>query len=366
MKCKHCGAEIPEWLDFCPECAKSVNDPAPADEAPAEEQAPAAAEEAVEKTAPAAVEPLEDEDEDDEEEDLQPEVYQSPQRPKRGRRRRKKRSHGFLWFLLGVALTALAGWLLLHFGVFSTKADQPIVVSADAAYTQPADALNAYAKGLKDGDLENMLETFAAETYLQHVPTAQNYSVDFEDGQALKVWGASAAELQAAGTPLSQAIAAEKVRSYLLDRILDQCSYPLYHNSEFFVYDKENSKYLVEAKNEEEMNKFIAQLPKTALFKDVTIGEAFEVSDKLSEKGVETYKADMEAQKAAFGAENVVFYYLPLTIDGEEYLLGMELVQYDGQWYNNDPYLYGIVLKSDYSNNSYGGLVPAAAVDSWE
>ena len=364
MKCKYCGAEIPDWLDFCPECAKSVNDPAPEDEAPAEEQAPVPAEEAVKEAEPAKVETAEFEDA----EELQPEVYQSPQRPKRGRRRRKrkKRSHGFLWFLLGVALTAAAGWLLLHYGVLTTKSDQPIVVAADEAYTKPADALKAYAKGLKDGDLEDMLETFAAETYLQHVPTAQNYSVDFENGQALKVWGASAAELQAAGTPLSQAVAAEKVRSYLLDRILDQFSYPLYHNSTYFVYDQENGKYLIEAKSQDEMNAFIAQLPKTALFRDVTIGEAFEVSDKLSEESAEAYRTYMETQKAASGADAAAFYYLPLTIDGEDYLLGMELVQYDGKWYNNDPYLYGIVLKSDYNGNSYGGLVPVTAIDSWE
>ena len=359
MKCKHCGAEIPEWMDFCPECAKSVNDPVPEADAPAGEAAPVKAEEELKKAATV-------EFDDEEEEELVPEDYQSPQRPKKTRRRKKKRSHGFLWFLLGVVLTAAVGWALLHFGVLSTKADQPIVVSADSAYTAPADAINAYAKGLKDGDLKDMLKTFAAETYLQHVPTAQNYTTNFDGGEVLKVWGASSAELQAAGTPLSQAVAAEKVRSYLTDRILDQFTYPLYHNSEYYGYDQETGLYLILAKNEDDMNDFISKLPENAPFKEVTIGDAFEVSDKLSEEAAETYKAQMEAQKTAFGADDVAFYYLSLNIDGEDYLLGMELVQYDGKWYNNDPYLYGLVLKDDYKNNSYGGLVPVAAIDSWQ
>ena len=51
MKCKHCGAEIPEWMDFCPECAKSVNDPVPEADAPAGEAAPVKAEEELKKAA---------------------------------------------------------------------------------------------------------------------------------------------------------------------------------------------------------------------------------------------------------------------------------------------------------------------------
>lgn len=362
MKCKHCGAEIPEWLDFCPECAKNVDEPAEAPKTEVAAAPPAAKNPAAPKRASAVANAY-----DDEEEDLEPEVYQSPQRPKKTRRRRGKKGHGFLWFLLGVLLTAAAAAALMHFGIlpFTKSADQPIIVSADSAFDEPADAITAYANGLKDGDLKEMLKTFAAETYLQHTPTSQYYNVDFASGEALKVWGTSSAELQAAGTPLSQALAAEKVRSYLVERIMDQFSYPLYHNSTYYTYDEERAQYMIVAPSEDDMNTFIAQLPENAPFKDVVIGEAFEVSDKLSKESAEAYKEQMEVQKATFGAEDVKFYYLELTIDGEDYLLGMEIVQYNGKWYNNDLYLYGINLKEGFANNSYGGLVPVAAIDSW-
>ena len=369
MICKYCGATIPDWLDFCPECMKSTDGTEPEKKSEPEQPAPAEVVTESEQPAPADPEPEVEAEDEDEEETPVAEVYQSPQRPKKTRRRKNARRGGnrFLWFLLGILFTAAVAAALVFTGVIPLKgAQQPILVDTDASYAEPADALLAYAKGMKDGDLEQMLETFAAETYLQHVPTAQNYSVNFDDGEVLRIWGASAAELQAAGTPLSKAVTAEKVRTYLIDRIMDQFSYPLYHNSRYYGYDADNGKYLIYAQSEEEMNDFIAQLPNTPLFQDVTIGEAFEVSDKLSEEGVEAYKAYMKDQKAIFGADDVVFYYIPLTIDGEDYLLGMELVQYDGKWYNNDLYLYGIQLKEDYAGNSYGGLIPAAAVQGWE
>ena len=368
MKCKFCGAEFPDWLDFCPECTRSVDEPVPevpAPAAPVPEQKPAPVKKA--EPTPAEPEPEIVDDEADEEEPLEPEVYQSPERPRRTRRRKKKRGgNRILWFLLGILFTAAVAAALWYTGVFPKRdAAAPVVMSNEASYSDPADAVTAYAKGLQDGDLEAMLKTFAAESYLQHVPTAQNYNVNFDEGEVLRVWGTSAAELYKAGTPLSRAIATEKVRSYLLDRILDQFSYPLYHSSPYYGYDADEGKHLIYAADADQMNDFIAQLSSTALFQDVTIGEAFEVSDKLSEEAVEAYKTYMEGQKAAFSADDAAFYYLPLTVDGVDYLLGMELVQYDGKWYNNDLYLYGININEEFFGNSFGGLIPAELIESW-
>ena len=375
MKCKFCGAEFPDWLDFCPECTRSVDEAAPETEAPASAPAapapapePQPKPEPVRKAAPAApAEPEpEDDDAEEDEEDLEPEVYQSPERPRKSRRRKKRGGNRFLWFLLGILFTAAVAAALWYTGIFPKKeAQEPVVVSTESSFSKPADALTAYAKGPQDGDLEEMLKTFAADSYLQHVPTAQNYDVNYEEGEVLRVWGASAAELYKAGTPLSRAIASEKVRSYLLDRILEQFTFPLYHSSSYYGYDADNEKHLIYAADEEQMNDFISQLSSTALFQEVTIGEAFEVSDKLSEEAVEAYKAYMEEQKALFSADDAAFYYLPIKVDGIDYLLGMELVQYDGKWYNNDLYLYGININEQFSGNAFGGLIPVDLISSW-
>ena len=152
-------------------------------------------------------------------------------------------------------------------------------------------------------------------------------------------------ELQVAGTPLSKAVAAEKVRSFLIDALIAQYCYPLFHENSHYVYNEEAQQYIIVTESESELQDFVKQISESAPMTDITVGTPFEVSDKLSRRRRRTYRRPRwRALQEPFGADDVAFYYLSLNIDGEDYLLGMELVQYDGKWYNNDPYLYGISL----------------------
>ena len=360
MKCKHCGAEFPDWLDFCPECMKSVDEPAAAEaEAPAQPQPVAEPQPAPAPTPAPAPAP-------EAEAAPEPEVYQSPARPKKTR---KKGGGGWLGFLLGLLCAVVAVAALLLTGVLQRGAavggtDAKEVVSEQDSKT-PEGVLEDYAAALKDGDLSRMLASYAAPVYLSKLPTEAFYETNFDGGETYRIWGVSLGELQASDSALAKAVAAEKTRSALIDLIMNQFSYPLLSANSHFTYDEDNALYLVELENDEDMQDYLAQLLKAAPFSSLEIGKAFLVTDKLSEEGVAAYEENMQNLADALGAEDAAFCYIELKVDGTDYLLGMELVKFDGLWYDNKPCLYGVNLKEDYLNNSYGGLVPVAAIEDW-
>ena len=383
MKCKQCGAEYPDWLDFCPECLAPAN--ADVTETPESEQQEAAAPEAQDNPvsepeqapAPEAAKPAEAQPEEKKasrrkKREPEAEVYQSPERPRKSRRRKNARrgASPFLWFLSGFLFSIAALAALMLAGVVNIGRSHPAPdgqqIVAEQGYDTPEDVMKAYAGALGSGDLTGMLSTYAASAYYTHVPTDADYNTDFENNSAFMIWSVSQAELQAAGTELSEAVAAEETRSYLLDTIMTQFTYPLYHTSPYYTYDEDNGLALIRVGNADELQDFLASLPTVKPFSEVKLGEVFEVSDRLSKEAAEDYHATMEHVAENCRAEAAAFYCIELTIDGEDYVLGMELVQYDGKWYNNAPYDYGVVLKDEFANNSFGGLIPVAAIESWK
>ena len=380
MKCKYCGAEFPDWLDFCPECTK------PVEEQPAEEAAPLPTPEAEDER------PAEPEQEQPAEPDQEPEqepapvkqkkkkkssepvaeVYQSPERPRKSRRKKNARrgANPFLWFLSGLlfCIAAVAALMLagvLQLGGSTPAATEQSVVVTEQGYESPEAVLQTYAGALRDGDLSTMLSTYAASAYYSRVPTDADYNTDFDNGNAFRVGFAGQAELQAAGTKLSTALTAEKTRSYLVDAIMLQYTYPLFHGNTCYTYDEENGQSLILLKSEDDLKDYLAQLPKAKPFSEVTLGEVYEVSAKLSEEEAANYQTAVQQVAENCHADAAAYYCIELTIDGEDYILGMELVQYDGLWYNNAPYDYGVVLKDEFANNNFGGLIPVAAIESW-
>lgn len=369
MICKHCGAEVPDWLDFCPECMTPVADEAAAE---TEEKAPAAARKAPEApkktTAKAAEVAFEDEDE----EEVAAEVYQSPQRPKKSRKKKSRKRGGnrLLWFLFGALICAAVVSALiltgvLQFGRARGSASNPADPIAEQGCSNPEDVLTSYAEALKDGDLSGMLSTYAAESHLAHLPTSAGYDPDFSDGDNYKIWAIGALELHAAGTPLSKAVASEKARIDLVNTIITQLTYPLLSVNSHYTYDSDNSIYLIQLESEDDMSDYLKQLQTSDLLSDIEIGKVFEVTDKLSEDGKAAYEDNMQYVASSYSADAARFFYIELKINGEDYLLGMQLVQYDGVWYDAAPCLYGVNLKAEYLNNSFGGLVPVSAIQDW-
>ena len=369
MICRHCGAEVPDWMDFCPKCMKTVDR---AESAKAPEKAAPAPAPAVQRTRKPEAEPEMVDDEasavfEDEEEEA--EVYQSPQRPKRGRRRKKKnRGNRFLWFLIGLltAVAVIAGLMLagvLRFGG-ANSAESPQLV-AEQGYDKPEQALEAYAKAMQAGDLQGMLSTFAASNYLSHRSDYADYNTAFDEAP-FWISANGMQELQVAGTPLSKAVAAEKVRSFLIDALIAQYCYPLFHENSHYVYNEEAQQYIIVTESESELQDFVKQISESAPMTDITVGTPFEVSDKLSSEAAANYQKLMASVARNCGGDAALVYCIPLTIDGEDYLLNMELVQYDGKWFNINPFAFGIVYKEGYANHNYGGLVPVAAIDGWE
>lgn len=379
MKCKYCGAEFPDWLDFCPECTKPVEEQLAEEAAPlptpeAEDERPA--EPAAEPEQPAEPEPAPapvKQKKKKKSSEPEAEVYQSPERPRKSRRKKNARrgASPFLWFLSGLLFCIAAVAALMLAGVLQLGGKTPApteetVVVTEQGYETPEAVLQTYAGALRDGDLSTMLSTYAASTYYSHVPTDADYDTDFDNGTPYRIRTAGQAELQAAGTEFSKAITAEKTRSYLVDTIMTQYSYPLFHGSTCYAYDEDNEQSLILLKSEDDLKDYLAQLPKAKPFSEVTLGEVYEISTKLSDEEAENYQQGIEQVAANCHAEAAAFYCMELTIDGEDYILGMELVQYDGLWYNNAPYDYGVVLKDEFVNNSFGGLIPVAAIESWK
>lgn len=373
MICKHCGAEIPEWLDFCPECMTPVAGEAAAQaetQAPAAAQeAPAPVEEAPKKAAQAVLE-------DEEEDDVPAEVYQSPQRPKRSRRRKSRKRGGnrLLWFLFGALICAAVVSALiltgvLQFGRARGASANPADPIAEQGCQAPEDVLTSYAESMKNGDLSGMLSTYAAESRLTHLSTSDAYAPDFENDNDYKIWAVGAMELQAAGTPLSKAVASEKARIDIINIIISQLNHPLLSANSHYTYDSDNSIYLIQLESEDDMSDYLKQLATSDLLADMEIGKAFEVTDKLSDDGKAAYEEYMQYVTSYYNAEDARFFYIEVKINGVDYLLGMLLVQYDGVWYDAMPTLYGVNLKAEYlansQDNGFGGLVPVAAIQDW-
>ena len=173
-------------------------------------------------------------------------------------------------------------------------------------------------------------------------------------------------ELQVAGTPLSKAVAAEKVRGFLIDAIIAQYCYPMFRDNTHYVYNEDAQLYMILTENEEDMQDYLKQLSDSAPLTDITVGTPFEVSDKLSEEASANYQKQMADVANTCRADAAQVSCIPLTINGEDFLLCMELVQYDGKWFNINPFAFGVVYKEGYANHNYGGLIPVAAIEGWE
>ena len=179
----------------------------------------------------------------------------------------------------------LAG--VLRFGG-ANSAESPQLV-AEQGYDKPEQALEAYAKAMQAGDLQGMLSTFAASNYLSHRSDYADYNTAFDEAP-FWISANGMQELQVAGTPLSKAVAAEKVRSFLIDALIAQYCYPLFHENSHYVYNEEAQQYIIVTESESELQDFVKQISESAPMTDITVGTPFEVSDKLSSEAAANYQ----------------------------------------------------------------------------
>ena len=216
-------------------------------------------------------------------------------------------------------------------------------------FDSPEEAVTAYAKALSKGDVEEMISTFAVETY------AENYDLE-EYMEAVHSYS-----FNSLNTSLpNNSSYTQDVNVYSRIAMLRESIHKHYYvlsgvpiHSVPLIFDP--STY------EEEIEEFLDQLDSTDFDKELS---RMETGDILEPSDFEVNRKDLKQSYAYYsylGADELCDVVLEIEFYGEDYYLFMLTARYGDKWYNITPLspLYSWL----YGNPHHGGLAEQAHME---
>ena len=219
----------------------------------------------------------------------------------------------------------------------------------ETGFSSSEEAFNAYFEAFRKNDVNDMLSTFAVETYVENVDAYKkcersHYANPSNDSTTIPVTNDYIKELQIL-MRLNQ-LSETMYRQYLL--------YSWYRGGLNEDYNPYNSIHMEESGQIDEYlnaysgNGFPEAIQKAEFIRFADMQEIFgdaSYADNAVKNALQVYNADAVNFVAAF-----------VEIEGAEYLMCMDCAEYDGKWYNMsmNGTLSSLVGLSPYM----GGLMP--------
>lgn len=193
--------------------------------------------------------------------------------------------------------------------------------SGNTGFDSPEEAVVAYLEGLRDADLERMLDAFALETYVE------NY--DFEAVlNRLQAYIPSFDIMMPNVNPFITAINIENRRGFVINRIAFQLlslSTPEYMDMMVAQHIEEGDAGLF-------VSAFIERLNAMNLQSIEVLG--FIPPEATNERYLsEQNKDSLALQAEALGADQLVSCIVVFSMNGNSYLLMVDAIEYSGRWY---------------------------------
>lgn len=220
-------------------------------------------------------------------------------------------------------------------------------------FDSPEEAARAYLEAMQRGNVDEMVSTFAVETFVEH----------FDMEAMISVYGCYQNSFhQMLDTTDSYTQGVNVARRY--GNITGQLSaqYLLLNG-----YEEDIGKVVMLDKDEE-IGDFVAALNNPEwmeILAEMEIGKIY-VDDQVTEAGLALDLTSDGAQKnlsnrcEMYGCGELALVLTEVKIDGKDYFFAMDVACYDGVWYNLQPngilagmmgidvYHYGFALQSDY------------------
>lgn len=198
-------------------------------------------------------------------------------------------------------------------------------------YDTPEDAIRAYAKYLKEGDINKIYSVFAVESYLTHYDMLQhyeNYSVFYP--YALPSQGYCSILLD--GTELANELNIENRKTYISTNVYRSYIYCMTEQ-----IDNEETKEKINNANpihleEGEVGEVVDYFELNPGFADMEIKEIMKPSDfgPISRDQISKYDERMKNQ---MDAEDVKDVCIRVCVDGKDYVIFMLAACYGNKWY---------------------------------
>lgn len=212
-------------------------------------------------------------------------------------------------------------------------------------YKTPEEALLAYAEALKTGDVDKILATFAVETHVKN----------FDMKAYLDYVGAYTKGLEYILNPVdtfSQETAVIQRQYFITRQVSYMCGYVALGEAwENPITISENGDY-------KSASKFLSKMDQDwmDILSELEIGDIVEPENLVDEDMWETTENKLLRKRAKYlGCDEIVPLALEIELDGEDYYLCMDVVCYEGKWYN---YTQNGILGSMMGTSAYsGGLI---------
>lgn len=206
---------------------------------------------------------------------------------------------------------------------FSSSATDNGSLSAvkEMGFDSPEDAAMAYLEGLRDADLNRMISAFAVEIYVKeyNFEASLNRLKSYIPMQEIKLPNTNEFV-----TSMNIENRRGNVTSVILNQYLFLCDTEFDQSRPHVIQD------------EMDANKFVAQLEKNLNGLDFQTLEL--VGFIPPEELTEIYSAEINQNNLArraevCGANKLVSCVAVFKLDGNEYLLCLDTIEYDGKWY---------------------------------
>ncbi len=324
MTCSQCGFESAEQAKFCPRCG-----------------APAVPEK---HTQQMPIQSL-------------PEPPKAPpaQKPLRG----KKKSRAAAGFaILSLILAAIL--VLQNLGIVGL-----VTGSAGAApgrmegtgYGSAEEAVEAYVKALRQGDVPAMLSTFATETYID--------SYDTEAGLTyMRAWiptVLSEGTYELVGSDYERQLRYRSRQASISQRLYGQLlTYSAFLGNGLDSFDPGTPVTFEEEEDVREFLRIYRESPFGDALAEMKIEEFIDPKYLSEAYASEAHQKNMDERAAILGCDDYRSVAARITLNGESWLLTMDCAGYNGRWYNLTP---SSILSNMLGATPYQyGLLPYSAI----
>ena len=220
--------------------------------------------------------------------------------------------------------------------------DQDLDKVEGSGYASPEEAILAYAQALKQADVDEIIATFAIETYVEHFDLTayiENTGVySYGISQPIPSADAYTAELNRVARQYQ--ISKNLTNMYMSMGKVENFFTPITFNGDPYGKPSELVDDLV-------IYNWMDMLSKLEIGQVLTVDDLALDSEGLSKT--------LENQKKYLCCDELVPLAVELTMDGEDYFLCVDLACYDGIWYNCNPMgMLGMLMDADVLS---GGLV---------
>lgn len=236
----------------------------------------------------------------------------------------------FLFFglLLGVTITGLA---LFSLGLIKFENRNTLEGNG---YDTPEEAVIAYTEFLKEGDIDGIISTFAVESYIENYDVEEHLeyrnSLLLMTGNEFSRWQPVTCDSEQ-----SRIVNLEGRRSYISNQVFLEYLQSDLNNIDEDTYSvlKSGINNPTVLNNDFSIDDAMSFLDNDPKFNTLVVGDTLENADIWDDPSgmTEDYK---KRYKKILGAEDIESVCLSVEIDGEDYVLFMEAVCYNGKWYN--------------------------------